>query len=61
MKFELSREDMMLAVQRGVADGIFRIATNASDMPCADFFEAIKQGAEAGMAQAADRALNDET
>lgn len=31
-------------VQIGVADGIFRIATNATDMPCADFYDAIKEG-----------------
>ncbi|MCX7178010.1 MAG: hypothetical protein NTX56_04305 [Proteobacteria bacterium] len=43
-QIKLSREDMMNAIRMGVADGIFRIATNATDTPCEDFFGSIKDG-----------------
>ena len=40
----LTKEELMLAISRGVSDAIWRIATNATDMPCTDFYEAIRYG-----------------
>jgi hypothetical protein len=40
----LDQDRLFEAIRMGVADGIFRIATNGSDMPTADFFEAIEKG-----------------
>ena len=45
--FKLSRADMMESVRQGVADAIWRIATNGTDMPSADFYDAIKEGVAA--------------
>jgi len=36
--------DFYKAVSQGVSDAIWRVATNATDMPCADFYDFIKQG-----------------
>jgi hypothetical protein len=41
---QLSKDRLYEAIREGVGDAIFRIATNNTDMPCADFYEAIKQG-----------------
>lgn len=41
---KLSNKDMMTAVSDGVRAAVWDIATNATDMPCADFYEAIKGG-----------------
>lgn len=50
MDFEdLDEEKVYEAIRQGVADGIFRIATNASDMPTHDFFNSIKDGVKAAV------------
>jgi hypothetical protein len=41
--------DIHDAIRQGVADAIWKIATNATHAPCADFFEMIRQGIEDGM------------
>ena len=40
----LDKAKVYEAIREGVADGIFRIATNASDMPTHDFFDAVEKG-----------------
>lgn len=42
-------DQFMEAIRSGVSDGIWRIATNATQMPCADFYEMIKEGVKEGM------------
>jgi len=37
------------AIRRGVADAVWRIATSGTATPHADFFDAIKEGARAGV------------
>lgn len=49
--FDMPHELLCDAIRKGVADAVWRIATNASDMPCADFYQAIKEGAAEGMAR----------
>ena len=34
------------AVEQGVSNAIWKIATNATDMPCNDFYDSIKEGVE---------------
>lgn len=45
----LSRDDMMEAISEGVRRAIWEIANNATDAPCADFYDAIKAGTESGI------------
>ena len=45
----LTKEELMLAISRGVSDAIWRIANNATDMPCTDFYDAIQKGAADGV------------
>ena len=44
MKSTLSRADMMEAVSEGVRRAIWDIATNATTMPCVDFYASIAEG-----------------
>jgi len=37
------------AIRDGVADAMWRMMTNATDAPCADFYEHVKQGIAEGM------------
>jgi hypothetical protein len=41
------------AVREGVADAMWRMITNATDMPCADFFEMVRKGVAEGFKRAA--------
>lgn len=51
---DLEEHQIMQAIRDGVADAIWRIATNATDMPCADFYAAIAKGAEEGVVRMPD-------
>lgn len=46
---EVPRSLLLQAIREGVSDAIWRIATNATGTPCADFFEMIKEGMKEGM------------
>lgn len=50
-RFDIPDELLYDAVRKGVADAIWRVANNATDMPCSDFYESIKQGARDGIAR----------
>ena len=41
------------AVRQGVHDAVWRMITNATDMPCTDFFDAIQEGVATGIKSAA--------
>lgn len=41
---DLDAEKIYGAIRDGVSDAIWKIATNATSMPCADFYEHIKAG-----------------
>lgn len=43
---DITKQEYIEAIKEGVARGIFRIASNATDMPCADFYDSIKKGVE---------------
>jgi len=49
--FDVPSDTLLHAVRQGVADAIWRVATNATDMPCADFYETIKEGVSEAMSR----------
>lgn len=49
--FDRPHELLYDAVRGGIADAIWRIATNATQAPCEDFYDMIREGVEAGMAR----------
>lgn len=53
----LPRDLLHDAIRRGVADAVWRVATNATDAPCADFYDSIKDGASYGYAPPWNRTL----
>lgn len=42
---------MFVAIRDGVAAGIWRVATNATDAPTADFFDSVKEGVRDGVSR----------
>jgi len=42
-------EQFFEAIKEGVGESIWKIATNATHMPCADFYDSIKEGVEKAM------------
>ena len=50
-RFDVPHELMFEAIRQGVADAIWRVATNATDAPCKDFYDTIKEGVTAGVAR----------
>ena len=46
---DVTKEEFLEAIRRGVRDAIWDIATNATSMPCADFYEHIKEGVALGI------------
>jgi hypothetical protein len=52
--FDLPHELLCEAVREGVAGAVWRVATNATDMPSADFFASIEEGAAEGVARLRD-------
>jgi hypothetical protein len=61
----LDPERIYKAIQDGVHDAMWQMITNNTDMPCADFFETIKQGTKEGVenivAKPSDRRPNMQT
>lgn len=43
------REPFLEAIRQGVKDAMWQLCTNATDMPCTDFYEMIKQGTKEGI------------
>ena len=41
---ELEAEKIYEAIREGTHDAVWRMIRNATDMPCADFFDMIKEG-----------------
>ena len=45
----LDQERVYEAISKGVEDAMWRMITNATDAPCNDFFESIKEGVSAAI------------
>jgi hypothetical protein len=44
----VSKQELLNAIRDGVADAMWRMITNATDMPCADFYDFVKDGVAEG-------------
>ena len=42
------------AIRQGVDSAIWRMITNATNMPCSDFFDAVQRGVAIGIEKAAN-------
>ena len=42
----VSKDEILEAVFNGVKSAVWDVATNATDMPCSDFYDSIRQGVE---------------
>ena len=49
---QMCKQELFDAIRAGVHDAIWRMITNATDMPCADFYEMIQKGVEKGIGDA---------
>jgi hypothetical protein len=47
----VSASDFCRALTEGAAQAIWRVATNATDMPSSDFYDAIQRGTAEGFAR----------
>ena len=45
----VSKQELLNAIRDGVADAVWRMITNATDMPCADFYDFVKDGVAEGI------------
>lgn len=48
-RVDIPNELLFDAIRQGVRDAMWQLMTNATDAPCADFFQAIEDGAAAGI------------
>lgn len=46
---EITKQEFLEAISDGVTKAIWKIATDASYTPCADFYDMIKLGCEEGI------------
>jgi hypothetical protein len=46
---KLTKTELLDAIREGIADGLWRVATNATSMPCHDFYASIQDGVEAAV------------
>ena len=45
----VSKQELLNAIRDGVADAMWRMITNATDVPCADFYDFVKDGVAQGI------------
>ena len=50
----VTAKDICDSLRQGVSEAVWRVATNASDMPSSDFYESIKEGTAAGIARVSE-------
>jgi hypothetical protein len=50
---KLTKEDMKDAITKGVYHAFWQMITNATDAPCADFYDFVKDGVEKAMSNLA--------
>ena len=51
----VTKQELLDAVRNGVSDAMWQTITNATSMPCHDFFDTVKQGFAEGMESAAGK------
>jgi hypothetical protein len=45
----ITREELLNAIREGVYDAMWQMITNATSMPCHDFFDQVREGVENAM------------
>jgi hypothetical protein len=45
----ISKQELLGAIRDGVAEAMWRMITNATDAPCADFYNFVKDGVAEGI------------
>jgi hypothetical protein len=45
----VTKQELLDAIRDGVYDAVWQMIRNATDAPCADFFEMVKQGVTEGI------------
>jgi hypothetical protein len=55
----VSKQELLAAIRAGVHDAMWKMITNATQAPCADFYDAVKDGVAAGTAKAGGRRRDD--
>lgn len=43
---EVTKQELLDAIRGGVHDAVWQMITNATSMPCRDFFDTVKDGIE---------------
>ena len=46
---KITKDELLESIAQGVRMAVFDVATNATSMPSADFYEAIRQGTQDAM------------
>jgi hypothetical protein len=54
----VSKEELLGAIRDGVHDAIWHMITNATDMPCHDFYDTVKDGVAEGIERAQRQQTN---
>lgn len=55
----ISKEELLDAIREGVHDAVWRMITNATSMPCHDFYDMVKEGVAMGIKEAGASACGD--
>lgn len=56
---DLTKEELLGAIRDGVYEAMWQMITNATSMPCNDFYDTVKAGIAEGIAAAAERVAHD--
>jgi len=49
---QISKQELLDAIREGVHDAVWRMITNATSMPCHDFFDTVQEGVADGIERA---------
>jgi hypothetical protein len=49
---DVSKQELLDAIRDGVSDAMWRMITNATSAPCADFYETVRDGVETAISKA---------
>ena len=53
----VTTEQFLEAVRQGVYDAVWQMITNNTDMPCADFYDTVKEAVKEGIQEGIEKAM----
>jgi hypothetical protein len=53
----ITTEQFLEAVRQGVYDAVWQMITNNTDMPCADFYDTVKEAVKEGTQEGIENAM----